>query len=268
MNTEWIRTYVQEKREELIDNSNDGGYDEYVYGDGVPAFRLAFGLVALRKTTEAKNWFKPLANVWAVGAPSAKQWRFEKGRTHAGDLPQKYWFRAVASAVMSDHPQQQSDTGHKVHDQITNPEHNNLEGRDQQTRIDAWAGVAALLSGRDVQPHIADIRTHAANRSEKRNPYAWESEPFGLPQAKILEGIDTGNPELVSTGLNELSSFHEEYQVEAKDDHRMQREIDFPTTMYVVLARQNGFDIEIDNPHIPEAVFDDESYPVGGTDSR
>jgi len=267
MNINWIQNFVQETRSKIVEQTDGDTYKEFVYRQGLPAIRLAFGLVVLNESDESKSWFSALAPLWSEGAAVKKEVEFEEGNTHASVLPVRSWFRSLSSAVMSQDTEMQIQTAEDVYRQITNPEHHELEGRERQARMDSYAGLAALLLGKDLSPHLAAIREHASRHSEDRYPYVWEARPYNIPQAKILEGINEVNTQMLTEGLQELNAFHEEYQVGNTDVHRMEREIDFHTTTYVVLARQHGLDVHVDSEYIPDTVYDDEHYPLGRPDA-
>lgn len=258
-----IAEFVESKRAQAAAEADSDTYHDYVYSQGRNAIRIAFGLVAIEEAAEAKRWFSEIGPLRVDGAEFAVDHRLENRKKHAGSLPVNTWFHALASAVMCGDQSVWHETARDVHEQITAPNVQNLDGIERAGRLASYAALSGLGAGVEIAPLLETVRLRATRESESEAPYAWNGIEFNGPQADVIAGIDDVDGPTVEDGLDGLLEFHEEYRVGNEDIVEIEQAIDFHTTAYVVLARQEGLDVHVDSEYVPDAVYDGDQYPIG-----
>lgn len=168
------------------------------------------------------------------------------------------WHFGLLAAIMSTDRECQRSVGGAVYEALTAEAVQALDGRSTRPRIDMDVALGGFLAGRDVGPHLTALRS-AVDRASRPEYY----RPWGLPQADVIEAIQAGDTPAVEAALAELDEFHREHRASNEHYKIVRREVNFQATAYVALARQRGLRCTYQSEFVPEAVVDDDHYPVG-----
>ena len=109
-----------------------------------------------------------------------------------------------------------------------------------------------------MEHHLEHLERCVRNRNKP-----WATARY-LSFVQAIRGLTTQSESKAKRGINDLLEFHEDHIVQAPDSDAVQRAVAIDATAMLALARREGVDITVEHEAIPDALNDDEHYPIGG----
>jgi hypothetical protein len=246
---------VESERERLLDGKD--GIDDAVVTFARRGQPVAIGLLTLGNVADAWEWFDALTEEWIIDADNKFDAKYGSEPRKSAPLgPWDAYVNALYCAILSrDDVVSVAET---VLERSTASFIDDLETRSLAHRIDlARALSSTILDTETVEEYVValedDVREH-------NNPWA-VARYFSYAQA--LRGFDSDDLSEVSAGINGLLDFHQNHVASARDADVVQKAVALDATAMLALARREGMAITINHEAIPDALNDDEYYPVG-----
>ncbi|ELY86923.1 hypothetical protein C485_08402 [Natrinema altunense JCM 12890] len=133
-----------------------------------------------------------------------------------------------------------------------------LENRSLAHRIDLARALSSyLLDTGTVEEHAT-----ALENAVKEQDKPWAVARY-LPYVRVLRGLNSTDVSEVKAGIERLLKFHRDHVASARDADAVQKAVALDATAMLALARREGMAITVEDELIPDALNDDEHYPVG-----
>lgn len=255
MADEDVRALVTDERDSLL--ASKASISEAVVTRPHRAQTVAVGLLALGDTEEAKTWFQELTEEWVVYAGNSWDAKYqEEPRRSAQRGPWEDYINGMYSAILG--RQDLQEVAKEVYERATAPFVDDLENRELAHRVDLARSLSAHLLGKgEAEKHAAHLEETVQGRD---NPWALDRY---LPYVRVIRGLQASSASEVSGGIEGLLDFHRERVASARDADAVQKAVALDATAMLALARREGLNITVDHHAIPDALNDDEHYPVG-----
>jgi hypothetical protein len=250
-----VRTLVTDEREQLLDGKD--GIEAAVVTRPNRAQTVAVGLLALGDINEAKAWFRALTEEWIIYAGNSWEARYEEEPIRSAQRgPWRDYINAVYCALLG--REDVEEVAETVNDRATEEFVDDLENRSLAHRIDLARALSSyLLDDGTVEEHATALE-HAVKERDK----PWAVARY-LPYVRALRGLNGTDVSEVETGIEALLEFHRDHVASARDADAVQKAVALDATVMLALARREGVAITVDHERIPDALNDDEYYPVG-----
>lgn len=247
---------VASERENLLDGKD--GIEDAIVTFARRAQPVAIGLLALDDVAAASDWFDALTEEWIIDADNKYDAKYRSDPRKSAQLgPWDAYINALYCAILGGSDVDQ--TAETVLERATEPFVDDLENRTLAHRIDLARALSSyLLDSGMVEEHVTALEDSVRDRDKP-----WAVDRY-LPYARVLRGLDAGDASEVSAGIEGLLDFHRDHVASAGDADAVQQAVALDATAMLALARREGMAITVDHDAIPDAVNDDEYYPVGG----
>ena len=250
-----IQNLVNEERKSLLEGKD--GIQDAVITRPKRSQTVAVGLLALDDIEAATDWFQALTEEWLIYADNMYDSQYRSDPKKSAQLgPWSDYINAIYCAVLAQNDVE--STAETVHERATEPFIEDLENRSLAHRIDLARALSSyILANGELETHVETLE---ANVRDQDKPWAVDRY---LPYARVLRGLDEGDTAAVSAGLDGLLEFHRNRVAGVRDADAVTKAVALDATAMVALARRDGLDISIDHDAIPDAVNDDDHYPIG-----
>ena len=251
-----VADLVSTERNCLLDGKD--GIEAAVVTRPNRAQTVAVGLLALGDVDEAKAWFRALTAEWLIYAGNSWDAQYEKEpRQSAQRGPWEDYVNVIYCALLG--RGEVEDVADTVHKRATEEFVDELENRDLAFRVD----LVRSLSGYIVaDPSLSDFVDTLEQRVDERGN-DWDHDRYHA-YAQTLRGLQTRSEPKVSAGIDALLTFHQTHLVGGSSVDAVDDAVALDATAMLVLARCKGMAITVDHEAIPDALNDDEYYPVEG----
>ena len=217
---------------------------------------VAKGLLAQADTEEAKQWFAALSDEWVLRGEEIWETKFEKRDLDVAEMsPWHEYNMGLLAGILA-----RADTeaaAHTASERVAEPFVDELDQRELEHRID----LVGMLSGFLIDSESHEAYAETLRRHVDENGDDWD-RAYYLPHATVLDGIRTGDAAEVTAGITDLVAFHEEFVVGARDANVVDEAVALNACAMLALARGHGLDVSVESEYVPEALADDEYYPV------
>lgn len=251
---------VESERERLLDGKD--GIDDAVVTFARRAQPVAVGLLALGDVADAHEWFDALTKEWIIDADNKFDAKYGSEPRKSAQLgPWEAYVNALYCAILSrDDVVSAAET---VLERSTASFVDDLENRSLAHRIDLARGLSSyILDTGTVEEHMIALEESVQERDKP-----WAVARY-LPYAQVLRGLDVGDASEVLTGIEGLLNFHQDHVASARDADVVQKAVALDATAMLALARREGMALTVEHDAIPDALNDDEQYPVGTKDNE
>lgn len=254
MSSTELAELVESERERLLDGKD--GIDGAVVTRSNRAQTVAVGLLALEDVDEAKAWFRALTEEWLIYADNSWEARYEKEPIQSAQRgPWDDYVNAVYSALLG--RQDVEDVADTVHERATEEFVDELENRDLAFRVDLVRSLSGYLV---ADPSLSEF-IDALEQRVNEHGNDWVRDRYHA-YARTLRGLQAGSDVEVSAGIEALLKFHQTHLVGGSGVDAVDEAVALDATAMLALARREGMAITIDHEAIPDALNDDEYYPV------
>jgi hypothetical protein len=253
-----IQRLVSSERENLLeenDNIKDAVVTRPHRGQTV-----AVGLLALNEIDAAKMWFRALAEEWVIYADNKWKENYkENPRSPASPGPWSDYIEGLFAALLGRHDVDGiADT---IYNRTDSSFVDNLSKREFAHRIDLARSLSGLILGKtSVGRHLDMLEQYVASNGNE-----WDEARYSAYISFIQALISDTKPEVLD-GLKKLLSFHHNHVASAPDADAVQKAVALDATAMLALARREGLAITVEHDAIPDALNDDEHYPIGGVE--
>lgn len=249
-----VEARVTEEREALLEGKESVA--DAVIAKPNRGHTVALGLLALDVVADAKTWFDALAEEWIIYADNKYDAKYQSEPRRSAQLgPWDDYINALYSVILSRGDVE--TTAETVLERATKPFVDELENRALAHRIDLARSLSShLVDNGTVGEHVTALEDRVRDRDDP-----WAVDRY-LPYARTLRGLEAGDATEVSAGIEGLLDFHRDRVASARDADAVQQAVALDATTILALARREGMDLTVDHDAIPDAVNDDEHYPV------
>jgi len=247
---------VKSERESLLDGKD--GIDDAVVTFARRAQPVAVGLLALGDVAEAWDWFNALTDEWIIDADNKFDAKYGSEPRKSAQLgPWKAYINAIYCAILGRNDM--ASTAERVLERATESVIDDLENRSLAHRIDLARALSSyLLDTGTVEEHAT-----ALENAVKEQDKPWAVARY-LPYVRVLRGLNGTDVSEVEAGIEGLLKFHRDHVASARDADAVQKAVALDATAMLALARREGMAITVEDELIPDALNDDEHYPIGG----
>ena len=256
MMEERVRALVKRERPALLENTDSVA--KAVITRPHRGMTVALGLLSLGEISEARQWLRALTDECVVYADEKWDAKYKQSpRGPASPGPWEDYLNGVFSSLLSRHDTE--NTSREILDRATNSFVDDLENR----RFAHEIGVVRILAGYITESEdIVDYTTQLESNVQEYGG-EWELSRY-LPYTLVIRGLQAESKSDVSKGISGLLTFHRKHIVESSDADAVQKAVALDATVMLALARLEGMDITVEHEAIPDALNDDEHYPIGG----
>jgi len=255
MKRQTVHTLVTDEREQLLEGKD--GIEAAVVTRPNRAQTVAVGLLVLGEINEAKTWFQALTEEWVVYAGNSWEAQYEtEPRQSAQRGPWEDYLNAVYCALLGRH--NVAEVAETVHERATAAFVDGLENRELAFRVD----LARSLGGYLVADPSLSESLDAFERRVSERGNGWDRDRYHA-FARTLRGLQAGSAAEVSEGIDDLLMFHQTHLVGGSGVDAVDTAAALDATAMLALARRDGMAITVKDERIPDALNDEEYYPVG-----
>lgn len=250
-----IRAYVEQERTALL--KNEQGVAGAVITRPHRGMTVALGLLSLGDVQEGKQWLRALSDEWIIYADEKLESKYkEEPRSPASPGPWGDYVNAVFSSLLA--VEDVEKVAEIVFSRTTDEFVDKLEKREFAHDI----GLARILSGHltkksGVSEHTTQLESNVHNSGGD-----WEIDRYSA-YSTIIRGLQKRSKPQVSSGIENLLTFHREHVIGSPDADLVQKVVATDATAMLALARREGMNLTIEHDAIPDALNDDDHYPVG-----
>jgi hypothetical protein len=251
-----VSEFVTSERENLLDSK--GGIEDAVITFARRSQPVAVGLLYLGDVADAQEWFEALTEEWLIDADNKFDAKYGSEPRKSAQLgPWKAYVNAIYCAVLG--PGDIELTAERVLNKSTESFIDELENRSLAHRIDLARALSSyLLDTETVKDHVTALEDDVEERGRP-----WAVARY-LPYARVLRGLNGNDVATVEAGIDGLLAFHHDHVASARDADAVQKAVALDATAMLALARCEGMAISVDDELIPDAVNDEDYYPIGG----
>lgn len=258
-----LAEYVEETRRTLEDAVLE---PDLTSGGCMDASGAAFAMLALGRIDEAKSWLKNTASEQADAAVTVKKGKVKHAERNDEPLTVRNlrWREFHHAAVFAGPTADEATfdlVGRTLYEHATDPSLDDLDDWERAYWPYYIAGLGALYRER---AEVDDFCRKARSALEQdRND--WQ-KTFMRTLLDIVEAIASGQERAVEDAIEMyLHEHHEEVVVGNPEGFPLPfRRVSAEATSFLTVARTTGIDVHVDSGHIPEAVYDEDHYPLGG----
>lgn len=258
---ESLTEYVEDVKRDIGEEVQEDSLDSATAKDAAQA---ALAMLALGRTGEARVWISKAASVQKEYVTSLKEGKLElvedqDKQFDINDLRWRQFHNLAVLGCLTGNRQQQIEIGETLYQHATDTALDKLKNREKRCKPYYIAAFGALYLQRD------DVHDYC-KEARSRLP---EEPSVSLHQVMIdaIDAIATGDKQEVSEKIESvLSDYHSVHVVDNREGfHFTLQTVSREATALITLARRQGIDVHIDSEYIPEAVYDEEHYPLSGT---
>lgn len=263
--SEWLAEFVDAAQRELREAALEDTVEFYVAADPDRAMRVAFALLALGRVEEAREWFAERAVEQAEHAASTKETKLDDAaetgeQLDVGRLRWDKFHEAAVIASAAGDEQIQHDVGDVLFEHGTDPVLDGLGGRDERPRPFYVAAFGAVLCGRD------DVGEYCEETRDRVQHKGYGRGTFYRLLVDAIDAIAAADANAATDAIDRyLQDYHAE-RVDGNDEgfHAVEQRLSREATALIALARTRGVDVRVESGYVPDAIYDDDHYPLGG----
>jgi hypothetical protein len=254
---------LEDLLQELAARAEDETFESKLSAGGRrKSMRVALALLGTDEPEFAKRAFAYVTPKWITALEVLKD-------ANLGDVdvdslsssPMLKWYDwqyLAQCSILSGDASSRNNAGEFIYTEANDPVIENLPQRENTPFIDLLRAYGAILLGkRDVGVHCESCLKRIDPTNETSKEYRERA-----PQAHCLEAIDEHDRQAASDAIEEYLTRIE--PLLKSGDHRpIMDQVNITATALVCCARQQGLDVHVDSEYIPDAVYDEEHYPLG-----
>jgi len=250
-----FQTFVNEERGKLLDRKD--GIKQAIITCPTKGQTVAIGLLAMDDVGQSKEWFDALTDEWIHTIDVRWNGSYKKEPRQSAQMgPWNECIDGIYSAVLGQSAVE--EVAEEVNERATAAFIDDLENRSLAHRIDLARALSSyLLDTGTVEEHAT-----ALENAVKEQDKPWAVARY-LPYVRVLRGLNGTDVSEVEAGIDGLLEFHRDHVASARDADAVQKAVALDATAMLTLARREGMAITIEDELIPDALNDDEYYPVG-----
>ncbi|NHX41661.1 MULTISPECIES: Imm49 family immunity protein [Haloarcula] len=250
-----LQSVVDAERAELLEGKD--GIEKAIITRPHRGQTVAIGLLALDEVDAANDWFQALTEEWPVYANSKWDSKYEsEPRSPASLGPWGDYIDGLFAALLA--RQTVDEIAATVYERATEPFVDRLEKREFAHRIDFARALSSLILGNvTVETHLDRLEQNVAKHGSD-----WDQARY-VAYTRCIRAILAGHSSEAEAGIEALLEFHRDHVASARDADPVQKAVALDGTVMLALARREGVAITVDHERIPDALNDDEYYPVG-----
>ncbi|TMT79125.1 hypothetical protein E2L06_20140 [Haloterrigena sp. H1] len=251
-----VADLVSTERNRLLDGKD--GIEAAVVTRPNRAQAVAVGLLALGDVDGASDWFRALTEEWPIYANSKWDSKYEEEpRSPASPGPWSDYVDGLFAALLA--RQNVEDTTETVYARTTEPFVDELDKREFAHRIDLARSLSSIVLDNDTaEQHLETLEQNVAEHGSD-----WDRARYDA-YIRFVRGLLADSKSDVLAGIEGLLEFHRDHVASARDADPVQKAVALDATAMLALARCKGMAITVDHEAIPDALNDDEYYPVEG----
>lgn len=256
MNRANVRTLVDRERDKLLEGKD--GITDAVITRPNRGQTVAVGLLALDEVDEANAWFRALTDEWLIYADNKWEAKYEEEpRSPASPGPWSDYIDGLFAALLGRHDV--DSVAETVHGRSTASFVDELDKREFAHQIDLAQSLSGTILGvRSVEQSLKTLEQHVAENGNE-----WDTDRYSAYR-RFIRGLRADSEPEVSAGIEGLLDFHRDHVASARDADAVQQAVALDGTAMLALARREGMAITVDHDAVPDALNDDEHYPVEG----
>lgn len=250
-----VRTCVKQERTALL--KGEQGVAEAVIARPHRGMTVGLGLLSLGDVQEGKQWLRALTDEWIVYADEKWESKYrEEPRSPASPGPWEDYVNAIFSSLLAE------KNVEKVADIVFSRTTDNIVDELEKREFAHNIGLARILSGHitkknDISKYTTQLKSNVQDCGGD-----WEIDQYSAYSA-VFRGLQEASKSQVSSGIENLLMFHREHIVGSPDADVVQKAVAIDATAMLALARREGMNLTIEHDAIPDALNDDDHYPVG-----
>ncbi|PSP85703.1 hypothetical protein BRC96_01550 [Halobacteriales archaeon QS_6_64_34] len=250
-----VQRLVKDEREQLLDGKD--GIEAAVVTRPNRSQTVAIGLLTLGEVAEAKAWFRALVEEWLTYAGNSWEAQYEnEPKQSAQRGPWNDYVNAVYCAVLGSADIE--NAAEVVDKRATEEFVDELENRDLAFRVDLARSLSAYIL---ADPSLSEV-LDALERRVNEHGNDWDYDRYHA-YARTLRGLQAESESEIAVGIEALLAFHQTHLASGNGVDAVDSAVALDATAMLALARWDGWAITIDHEAIPDALNDDEYYPVG-----
>lgn len=253
-----MQQFVEEKKASLAEQAESDEISEMVVGlNRRSGTRIALALLELGDISESQRWFQAAGREWISFVPRSHDKKLERyEEPNVGKFEWLPLIRGLQTAILSGDSALIDEATNTAIKEATSPTVDQLPGAEANPRISAIAALASVLNGENPSNHLERLssRVESADRPHDKTLYP--------PMDTIIDGLHRRDDDAVEQGIKALEDYHEEFIVGSDVSHFTEKAVNIDACTFIVLARRFGLDVRVQSKYIPEAVYDEEYYPL------
>lgn len=230
------------------------------------AANVASAMLAIGRVNDAKQWFANAAQQQAESAVTVNEAKLDiatdkNGAHDVDDLGWGHFVHAALFAGPTASPEIYEEVGDILYSAGTDATLDELDGREKRSRPYLVAAFGALYLRRDDVPRYCQ-----ASRGRLDHRPAGGTKVYHRMLIDLIDAIADGEPQRVTNAIETyLQEYHMEHVVGNDEGfHFAIQAVSLEATAFTALARTRGIGVEIDSEYVPDAIYDEEHYPLGG----
>lgn len=253
-----VQSFVSEQCDKLLDGKD--GIEEAVITRPSQGQTVAVGLLAIGEVAQSKKWFDALTDEWVHTIDVRWDGSYNKEPKQSAQMgPWNECIDGIYSSILGQAATE--EVAEAVHERATASFIDELENRSLAHRIDLARALSSyLLENGTLEKHVTALEDAMEERDKP-----WAVARY-LPYSQVLRSLNEDDVSDVEAGIQGLLEFHRDHVASARDADAVQKAVALDAAAMLALARREGMAITVDHDAIPDAVNDDEHYPVGSWD--
>jgi len=255
--------YVEEARRTLED---DVLKPDLTSNKCMEASGAAFAMLALGRIGEAKTWLKNTASEQTDAAVTIKKGKVKHAERNDETLTVRniHWRQFHHAAVFAGPTADEATydlVGRTLYEHATDPSLDDLDGWERAY----WPYYIAALGALYCERAEVDDFCRKARCALESDRNDWQ-KTFMRTLLDMVEAIVSGQERAVEDAVDTfLHEHHEEVVVGNSEGFPLPlRRVSAEATSLLTVARTTGVDVHVESEYVPDAIYDDEYYPLGG----